>query len=180
MHRIETIIWNFRFFTLVPVIFGLLSTVQFFIIGTLDIWAGFSLKFDINDPEGEITNKIISYVIGGIDYYLIGIVLLIFSFGIYELFISKIDIRFEQSELNILQSETLEELKTKLVQVIVVALIVNLFKKALGVDIIESLDLIYISLAILLISISSFLLQYGASHQSAKMPQVHQDKKTVH
>ena len=92
----ETIIWNFRFFALLPVIFGLLSAVKFFAIGTLDIWAGLTLSFDMTDPEGEITNKIVSYVIGGIDYYLIGIVLLIFSFGIYELFISKIDIRFKQ------------------------------------------------------------------------------------
>ncbi|MGD1862287.1 MAG: hypothetical protein ACFB0E_20250 [Leptolyngbyaceae cyanobacterium] len=64
----EAVIWYFRFFILVPVVFGLLSAVQFFIIGTLDIWAGFSLKFDIADPEGEITNRIVSYIIGGIDY----------------------------------------------------------------------------------------------------------------
>ena len=99
----ETIIWNFRFLVLLPVIFSLLSAIEFFIIGTLDIWAGFSLRFDVTDPEGEITNKIISYVIGGIDYYLIGIVLLIFGCGLYDLCISKIDMRFE-NEVTILQS----------------------------------------------------------------------------
>ncbi|NEQ44906.1 MAG: YqhA family protein [Leptolyngbya sp. SIOISBB] len=155
----ETIIWNFRFFVVVPVIFGLLSAVQFFIIGTLDIWAGFRLRFDINDPEGETTTRIISYVIGGIDYYLIGIVLLIFSFGVYELFISKIEVRFQYPELNILQSESLEELKRKLVQVIVVALIVSLFKQALNLQVTQPLDLIYIALSILLISVSSYFLQ---------------------
>ena len=81
----ETIIWNFRLLVLVPVIFSLLSSVQFFAIGTWDIWAGLRLEFDPADPEGEITTNIVSYVIGGIDYYLIGIVLLIFAFGIYEL-----------------------------------------------------------------------------------------------
>ncbi|MEL6492496.1 MAG: YqhA family protein [Cyanobacteria bacterium J06621_3] len=154
----ETIIWNFRFLVLLPVIFSLLSAIEFFIIGTLDIWAGFSLRFDVTDPEGEITNKIISYVIGGIDYYLIGIVLLIFGFGVYELFISKIDMRFE-NEVTILQSESLEELKSKLVQVIVVALIVSLFKKMLGLEIIQTSDIIYIAIAILLIAVSNYLLQ---------------------
>ena len=154
----ETIIWNFRLLVLVPVIFSLLSSVKFFVIGTWDIWEGISLEFDRSDPEGEVTYQIISYVIGGIDYYLIGIVLLIFAFGIYELFISKIDIRFEQ-EITILQSESLEELKSKLVKVIIVALIVNLFKKMLGLEITEASDLIYIAVTILLISISNFLLQ---------------------
>lgn len=153
----ERTIWSFRFFVLLPVIFGLLSAVRFFVIGTLDIWAGFTLKFDPADPEGETTNQIVSYIIGGVDYYLIGIVLLIFSFGIYELFISRIDVRF-QEEVSILQSESLEELKSKLVQVIVVALIVNLFKKALSIDIAQVSDLAYVSVAILLISASNYLL----------------------
>lgn len=165
-HIFETIIWNFRFFALAPVIFGLLSAVQFFIIGTFEIVAGFRLKFDFSDPEGETTTKIISYVIGGIDYYLIGIVLLIFSFGIYELFISKIDIRFQHADIKILQSETLEELKSKLVQVIVVALIVSLFKQTLSLQVSKASDLIYIALSILLISVSSFLLQLQYSANS--------------
>ena len=154
----ETIIWNFRFFVLLPVIFSLFSAVKFFIIGTLDIWVGLNLTFDVTDPEGKVTYQIVSYIIGGVDYYLIGIVLLIFAFGIYELFISKIDIRFEQ-EVSILQSESLEELKTKIVQVIVVALIVSLFKRMLGIQISEVSDIIYVALAILLISISGYLLQ---------------------
>ena len=156
----ESIIWNCRFLVVIPVIFSLLSAVKFFVIGTLDIWQGFMLEFDVTDPEGEITYQIVSYIIGGIDYYLIGIVLLIFSFGIYELFISKIDIRFQQEEIDILQSESLEELKSKLVKVIVVALIVSLFKKMLGLNVEEASDLIYISLSILVISVSSYLLHY--------------------
>ncbi|MEO0805671.1 MAG: YqhA family protein [Cyanobacteria bacterium J06643_4] len=153
----ETIIWNFRFFVLLPVIFSLFSSVKFFLIGTLDIWAGLVLEFNVDDPEGEVTNKIVSYIIGGIDYYLIGIVLLIFSYGIYELFISEIDVRFRR-DVNLLQSESLEDLKSKLVKVIVVALIVNLFKKTLSIDITQLSDLIYVALAILLIAASNYLL----------------------
>lgn len=158
-HIFEALIWNFRFFVVFPVIFGLFSALKFFYIGTLDIWAGLVLEFKLTDPEGINTYQIVSYIIGGIDYYLIGIVLLIFSFGIYELFISKIDIRFEQDEINILQSESLEELKGKLVQVIVVALIVSLFKKMLNLDLKEASDLAYVAVSILLISVSSYLLQ---------------------
>ena len=41
-------------------------------------------------------SHILAHVITAVDLYLIGVVLLIFSFGIYELFISKIDIARER------------------------------------------------------------------------------------
>lgn len=165
-HQFETVIWNFRFFVIIPVICSLISSLKFFLIGTLDIWAGVRLNFDLNDPEGQATYQIVSYIIGGVDYYLIGIVLLIFSLGIYELFVSKIDIRFKDKDINILQSESLEDLKGKLVQVIVVALIVSLFKKMLSLNLQNSVDLIYLAIAIFFISISSYLLRI--QHQSSK------------
>ena len=164
----EAFIWNFRFFIIAPVLFSLLSALRFIIIGTVDIWAGLTYPFDVQDPEGEATVKIVAYIIGGIDYYLIGIVLLIFAFGIYELFISEIDIRHEDDS-TILQSETLEDLKSKLVNVIVVALIVSLFKRMLNIEIQQVSDVVYIALAILLISISQYLLNlHHAQHSKNK------------
>jgi len=154
----ESIIWSFRLIVLLPVVFGLVSAVKLFMIGTLDILAGVTLKFDMANPEGEVTYKIVSYVIGGIDYYLIGIVLLLFSLGVYELFISKIEIRLKHNT-NILQSESLEDLKGKLVKVIVVALIVSLFKKMLGFEASQASDFIFVALTIFFISVSSYLLQ---------------------
>jgi uncharacterized membrane protein YqhA len=93
--------------------------------------------------------------------------LLIFAFGIYELFISEIEIK-HQDDSSILQSDSLEELKGKLVNVIVVALIVSLFKQMLSIEIGKLSDVIYIALAILLISISQYLL-----HLSYTKPQRH-------
>ncbi|MEM9092466.1 MAG: YqhA family protein [Cyanobacteria bacterium P01_F01_bin.53] len=163
----ELMVWNCRFFVLLPVVFSLLSAVKLFMMGTLDILAGVMLEFDMGDPEGEITYQIVSYVIGGIDYYLIGIVLLLFSFGVYELFISEIDTRLKHGT-NILKSESLEDLKGKLVKVIVVALIVSLFKNMLGFRVEQASDFIYVALAIFLISVSSYLLQLQYKLQHGK------------
>lgn len=162
---LESIIWNFRFFILAPVIFSLLSALRLMVIGTIDIWAGLTIAIDPQDPEGEMTIKTVAYIIGGVDYYLIGIVLLIFAFGIYELFISEIEIKHQDGS-SILQSNSLEELKGKLVNVIVVALIVSLFKQMLSIEIGKLSDVIYIALAILLISISQYLLHL--SHTKSK------------
>lgn len=162
----EALIWNFRFFILIPVVFSLLSALRLIFIGTVDIWVGLNLALDYRDPEGMMTIKTVTYIIGGVDYYLIGIVLLIFGFGIYELFISEIEIKNQDS--SILQSNSLEELKGKLVNVIVVALIVSLFKQMLSIEIGKLSDVIYISLAILLISISQYLLHLSHTKSTVR------------
>jgi len=172
----EALIWNFRFFIIAPVIFSLLSALRLIMIGTLDIWAGLTLTLDPKDPEGIMTIKTVTYIIGGVDYYLIGIVLLIFAFGIYELFISEIEIK-HQDDSSILQSASLEELKGKLVNVIVVALIVSLFKQMLSIEIGKLSDVIYISLAILLISISQYLLHLSHTKPHKRSPKVIGDLK---
>ena len=64
-------------------------------------------------------------MVGGIDYYLIGIALLIFGYSVYELVVSEIDPRQqEESELrrNLLNIDSLDSLKQKLTKVIIVAL----------------------------------------------------------
>ena len=167
----EALIWNFRFFILIPVVFSLLSALRLMFIGTMDVWAGLSLALDPKDPEGAMTIKTVAYIIGGVDYYLIGIVLLIFAFGIYELFISEIEIK-HQDDSSILQSASLEELKGKLVNVIVVALIVSLFKQMLSIEIGKLSDVIYISMAILLISISQYLLHLSHMKSHKRVPKV--------
>jgi uncharacterized membrane protein YqhA len=165
----ENLIWNFRFFILIPVVFSLLSSLRLIYIGTMDIWVGLSLALDYKDPEGIMTIKTVTYIIGGVDYYLIGIVLLIFAFGIYELFISEIEIK-HQDDSSILQSDSLEELKGKLVNVIVVALIVSLFKQMLSIEIGKLSDIIYIAMAILLISISQYLLHLSQIKPHVRLP----------
>ena len=154
----------------IPVIFGLVSSCNFFLIGTLEIWSGINLHFDFLNPEGENTHKIVSYIVGGIDYYLIGIVLLFFSLGVYELFVSKIHIRFKDKDIKILQIESLEELKNKLIQVIIVALIVSLFKKMLGLRVQTTMDLVLVASSILLISISSYFLKIQDRHKKEYKP----------
>lgn len=173
----ENLIWNFRFFILIPVIFSLLSALRLIFIGTVDIWAGLSVALNYQDPEGTKTIQTVAFIIGGVDYYLIGIVLLIFAFGIYELFISEIEVK-HQDDSSILQSNSLEELKGKLVNVIVVALIVSLFKQMLSIEIGKLSDVIYIALAILLISISQYLLHLSHTKSIIHIPK--SDRSTTH
>ncbi len=159
---VETSLWTVRFLAIVPVIFGLISVLFLFVLGSLEIAlviGEYKNIFVGNKISEDTVAKIMSGVIGGIDLYLIGIVLMIFSFGVYELFISKIDVARETDELQILEVRSLDQLKDKILKVIVVVLVVSFFKRVMEIDARSVAELLYLALAILLISASGYLLR---------------------
>jgi uncharacterized protein (TIGR00645 family) len=166
-HIVETSLWTVRFLAIVPVIFGIISVLFLFILGSLEIamvLGEYKNVFIGNKLSEDAVNKIMSGVIGGIDLYLIGIVLMIFSFGVYELFISKIDVARESDELQILEVRSLDQLKDKILKVIVVVLVVSFFKRVMAIDVKSVTELLYLAVAILLISASGYLLR--SMHES--------------
>ena len=166
-HIVETSLWTVRFLAIIPVVFGIISVLFLFILGSLEIVMvlGEYKNIFIGDKLSEDTvTKIMSGVIGGIDLYLIGIVLMIFSFGIYELFISKIDVARETDELQILEVRSLDQLKDKILKLIVVVLVVSFFKRVMAMNVTSVTELLYLSIAILLISASGYLLR--STHES--------------
>jgi uncharacterized membrane protein YqhA len=84
---------------------------------------------------------------------------MIFSFGVYELFISKINVARESDELQILEVRSLDQLKDKILKVIVVVLVVSFFKRVMAIDVKSVTELLYLAVAILLISASGYLLR---------------------
>ncbi len=166
-HIVETSLWTIRFLAIIPVVFGIISVLFLFILGSLEISMVLGEYNNIyigNKLSEDTVAKIMSGIIGGIDLYLIGIVLMIFSFGIYELFISKIDVARETDELQILEVRSLDQLKDKILKLIVVVLVVSFFKRVMAMNVTSVTDLLYLALAILLISASGYLLR--STHES--------------
>ena len=54
-------------------------------------YSGYNFKQPLFNSEIKSNNNLLFTIISSIDLFLIGIVLLIFGFGVYELFISEID-----------------------------------------------------------------------------------------
>lgn len=156
--NIEKLLWNSRFIVLLAVVFGTLSSVVLFISGSLEICT--TLIHGISVADGQVMHEeILIGIIGAIDFYLIGVVLLIFSFGIYELFISKIDIaRKEGGFNNILEIYTLDDLKSKILKVIIMVLIVSFFQRILTMELGTSMDMLWMALSILAISLGVYFL----------------------
>ncbi len=154
----EGFLWNFRLVALVPVVFGVLGTLLLFWSGSQEVLKG---MWEMLAPKPEYT-QVLGSVIGGIDLYLIGIVLMLFSFGIYELFISEIDFRLLTGrDWPSLEVRSLEELKEKLLKSTVLVLIVSFFKQVIEEEPSSYLECLALAGSILLLSLSGYLLRAG-------------------
>ena len=94
--RLETVferfLWRLRLIAILPVIMSLASTGVTFVLGTLEIGkAILGLSHAADAVEKGYMAKLLGAVATGIDVDLIGIALLIFGYGVYELLISPID-----------------------------------------------------------------------------------------
>jgi len=158
--RFERLIWRFRLITIVPVLMSLVGSVSCFIVGTNEELSAISKVISGEIKRGN-ANLVISKVVGGIDFYLIGIALLIFGYGIYELVISDIDDRLQgqsKHRQNLLKIESLDSLKQKLTKVIIVALIVTGFKLLTSFQISNINEVLQFCASVLMLAISGWLI----------------------
>ena len=84
---------------------------------------------------------------------------MIFGFGIYELFISKIDIARANLDVTILEIENLDELKQKIIKVIIMVLIVTFFERILKMEFNTPLEMLYFALSIFALSFGVYLVR---------------------
>ncbi len=163
--RFERLLWRFRLVTILPVLMSLIGSISCFILGTQEeLHALKKLFYGTFNQEKSIL--LLGKVVGGIDYYVIGIALLIFGYGVYELIISDIDPRLQDlsnERRNILSINSLEGLKQKLTNVIIVALIVTAFKLMISFHVNSISELLQYCGCVLMLAFSAWLV--GKSHK---------------
>lgn len=160
-------LWSSRLIILLAVVFSILSSFALFIIGSADLYhvaiATYQYFFQGVHPE-NFHADIVAEIIGAIDLYLIAVVLLIFGFGIYELFISDIDIAKGSGGDKILYVSSLDELKDKIAKVIVMVLVVSFFQRILHTEYKGALEMLYFSLSITALSLGLYFLHKEGKH----------------
>ena len=163
----EFFLWNGRFLVLFAVVSSLIASFILFVLASKDIL--FTLKDIVyylgGDHSINIHTLVIGNIIGAIDVYLIAVVLILFSFGLYELFISKIDAAKNSEASSILNIGSLDVLKDKIAQVIIMALIVKYFQMVLNraQNFTSALDMIYLALSIFALSTGLYFLHKSKS-----------------
>jgi uncharacterized membrane protein YqhA len=157
----EGAIWKSRFVVILAVIFGLVGAFVLFVVASMDIWgvAVYTFNTIINGLHPDKFHvDIVAGIIGAVDLYLIAVVMFIFSFGIYELFISEIDEAEGERSSKILAIHSLDQLKDKIAKVIVMVLVVNFFQRVLHTEFTTPLEMLYFALAIAALAVGLYFL----------------------
>lgn len=160
----ENFLWSSRYLVLFAVISSLASSLALFFVGTYDVvkvFVGLAGYLTGLGGKIDIHVEVIGAVIGSVDIFLIAVVLLIFSFGLYELFISHIDAADQTESSNILDIGSLDVLKDKIGQVIIMALIVKFFQVILTMHLESMTDMLWFAGAVGLLSLALFLMHLG-------------------
>lgn len=161
----EGALWRSRFIVLLAVVASLASAVILFLWATADV-ARLALKTASYVAAGshsteeydEFHSLVVGHVISAVDDYLLATVLLIFSLGLYELFINKIEVAQEDARHSskILLIQTLDDLKDRLAKVILMILIVTFFKNVIHTDFHEPLGILYLGVGILFVALALY------------------------
>ncbi len=167
VRKFEAGLYLSRYLTILAVIGAALSALALFVKGTFvvalgikDFFASFSVEAAHN-YEG-----LIEVFVSSVDIYLFAMVLVIFSMGVYELFISKIDPVEQKADQrpSWLQIKNIDDLKSSLGKVILMVLIVSFFKHALIVEYKTALDLLLLAVGVVLIALALYLAHSQHKH----------------
>ncbi|WP_257449277.1 YqhA family protein [Archangium lipolyticum] len=160
----EQVLWASRFIMVGGVIFSALMAVGAFYMATLDALSLPGLLRDYTGAVGgegdrtELRAKILTLIVKSMDGYVITAILLIFSLGLYEFFIGKLEVARESPLApRLLHMGGLEDLKGRIAKLLVLVLVIEFFQRALQLSFTHALDLLYLALGIVLIGLTLYL-----------------------
>ncbi|MBV9848406.1 MAG: YqhA family protein [Armatimonadetes bacterium] len=161
----ERALWGTRLMVLVAVVISVLLALGALALATVEAAHVLALVLrDLAAPGADsLHTRIITGLVRAVDGYLLTAILLIFAFGLYELFISRIHIA-ESSEVapRLLLIRSLDDLKDRLAKVVVLILVITFFQEALQLRYDSPRDLLYLALGTLFVG--------GALYLSSRHP----------
>ena len=137
-NQIERAFGSLRYVSLIAVISAGFGSALMFLIGAVKIYNAYAIfMYDgmVTGSGGVITSKqTIAYLVQGIDAFLIALVFMIFSGGVYNLFIRRGDLGVEP-EVSQTRIHSISQLKSIIAELIVIILFVNFMEDVLASDI---------------------------------------------
>jgi len=117
----ERTLWASRFLVVIAVVASIILALIMFFIASIDVKNVLVDAIHFADPalgeiaRGSLYGLTVANVARILDGYLFASILVVFAFGLYELFVSRIDIA-EESEVGprVLQIRSLDDLKERL------------------------------------------------------------------
>jgi len=180
----EGALWQARWAVLPAVFCSGVASMMIFYITALDAYhimgmlSNYAFITDAVAREA-LRADAVGHVVQVVDGFLLAIVLMIFTFGIYELYVSKIDVAYsDESAQHMLSITSLDDLKSRLGKVILMVMIVKFFELAIDMHYEDVWDMIYFAVGILLISLSLFVTEAMLKSGGSSKPWDGADRRT--
>jgi len=160
----ESFLWRSRYVVLLAVIASLAVSLAMFYMSTVDAYytvvhlSDYASSAMSSENRTVLRGETVTHIVEVIDGYLLATVLLIFSLGLYELFISKIDeAEDSESASGVLLINSLDDLKARLAKVILMILIVRYFEHVVSMHFETALQILYLAMGISFIGLALYL-----------------------
>jgi uncharacterized membrane protein YqhA len=178
---VEYLLWNSRRAMFLAVIACMVAFFTVLFMTVIDLFHVvipvlkriFSLEFTTD--ASQLHEETLKHVVGLVDSFLVAIFLLLFAYGLYELFVSELDPARKDIKsggatmvLGLLPIRNLDDLKSNLVKVITAILIVTLFEHAVAVDVGTPMELVYFAATILLVALALYVVHLATNLRLAR------------
>ncbi|MEN6609907.1 MAG: YqhA family protein [Methanoregulaceae archaeon] len=167
--------FSLRYVSIIAVISSFIGAVILFLLGALKIAGavavlifggeGISLLTEIHGPSSA-TSAVVLLVINSVDLFLFALVLLIFSYGIFELFVRDIAVENAVDYPSWIKIRSIGQLKSHLVQVIITILFVQFLEIVIvNGEKLLSWEAIVLPAAILFLAGAVYFMQAGHAEE---------------
>ncbi|GIU16304.1 YqhA family protein [Shewanella colwelliana] len=155
----ERFLWSSRLSVMLGVFACVVAAFVVFIMGVKDVMHMMALIWDyLITGSHDVRNDLVMVVVEILDTFLLGAVLLIFAFGLYELFISNLKAADDSvAGGKILVISSIDSLKSKLGKVILMMLIIKVFSYFTEMKPTSMLELLYMGVIVVLIALALML-----------------------
>jgi len=126
----EPTFFKLRYVLLLPDLISFIGSIIMFLLGGYDTYKAIYALLIKGQTASE---SVVLPLVKALDSFLIGVILIIFSFGIYDFFISKLD-PAEHAGIrpDWFKFESTGELKTKLIELVLVILAIQFFERMIA------------------------------------------------
>ena len=154
---VERSLWVSRLLMLVGVAGSLLMAVIVLWMSAVDlaVLAGDAISYTSAADRTDVRTDLISGVVKTIDSFLLAAILVLVAFGLYELFVSRLDpARDGPSSPRILLVLSIDDLKDRIAKLVVLILVIEFFQRSLQAELDQAEDLLKLAGAISLVAVA--------------------------
>lgn len=154
----ERALWSSRLLVVGAVLVTVLLAVAALVLATVDaaslvrLLAGYADPGLAGDARDTLRTEVVTTIVKALDGYLIAALLVVVAFGLYELFINRLDPAEGSAAKRLLQVRDLEDLKQRVAKLVVLVLVIEFFQQALKLQVTGTLELLWLGLGILVVS----------------------------